>query len=321
MPKISVILPIYNVEKYLSQCLDSIVNQTLKDFECICVNDGSTDNSLSILQEYANKDSRIKIISQENKGVSAARNAGLKSTCCPYITFVDPDDWLQNNYLERLFNVAKETNSDIVECNYNIYYKSYDKTVKYARKDIIKSKKEDNVTYVFRKYYGKVVWNRIYKTELLTQNNILFYEGMTGEDTPFSILSYLYSKKNCFIHEELYFYRANRENSINTNRSKLYKDLFYNVFSLIVELKNRGIWSDILITYYINNCYWDFSSIFKKQVYSDKEKLVEFLKEIMLYIYNNTKSIKNKFKAKFLLIILKIFKIKSYYIIRILKNF
>ncbi|MBR3628081.1 MAG: glycosyltransferase family 2 protein [Elusimicrobia bacterium] len=122
MPKISVIVPTYNVEKYLSQCLDSILNQTFKDFECICINDGSTDNSLSILQKYASKDNRIKIINQENKGLSGARNAALKIVTGKYITFVDSDDFVSSDYLEKLINLAEKENSDIVYCRHKMYY-------------------------------------------------------------------------------------------------------------------------------------------------------------------------------------------------------
>ena len=122
MPKISVIIPVYNVEKYLSQCLDSILNQTFKDFECICVNDGSTDKSLAILQEYVNKDDRIKIINQENKGLSGARNSALKIVNGKYITFIDSDDFVTIDYLEKLINIAEKEDSDIVYCRHKMYY-------------------------------------------------------------------------------------------------------------------------------------------------------------------------------------------------------
>ena len=122
MAQITVILPVYNVEKYLKQCLDSIVNQTFKDFECLCVNDGSTDNSLSILQEYAQKDKRFKIITQKNGGTSVARNTGIKHTNTKYLTFIDSDDWITENYLEILYNKIEETNADIVRASYKFYF-------------------------------------------------------------------------------------------------------------------------------------------------------------------------------------------------------
>ena len=102
MPKISVIVPVYNVEKYLARCLDSIINQTLADIEIICINDGSTDNSLEILNDYAKKDSRIKIIDQTNAGLSCARNAGMQIAQGEYIGFVDSDDWIDLDFYEKL---------------------------------------------------------------------------------------------------------------------------------------------------------------------------------------------------------------------------
>ena len=114
-PKISVILPVYNVEKYLGECLDSIINQTLKDIEVICVNDGSTDNSLSILKEYASKDTRIKIIDKENEGQGYARKVGLENAIGKYILFCDSDDYYADlTAFEELYNYIEKVNVDVV---------------------------------------------------------------------------------------------------------------------------------------------------------------------------------------------------------------
>ena len=120
MPKVSVIIPVYNVEKYLSECLDSVVNQTLKDIEIICVNDGSPDGSAAILEEYAQKDNRIKVITQENRGLSEARNSGLKIASGEYIAFLDSDDYIDLKFFEQLYKRGIESNSDVVVCE-NIY--------------------------------------------------------------------------------------------------------------------------------------------------------------------------------------------------------
>lgn len=106
--KLSVIIPVYNVEKYLKRCLDSVINQTLKDIEILCINDGSTDDSLSILEEYKSKDSRIVIISQGNKGLAATRNVGIENAKGEYLAFVDSDDWINSKFLECLYSSAKE---------------------------------------------------------------------------------------------------------------------------------------------------------------------------------------------------------------------
>lgn len=114
MVKISIIVPVYNTEPYLGQCLDSIINQTLEDIEIICVNDGSTDNSLSVLEEYASKDNRIRIINQENKGQGFARNNGLKNVNGEYVLFVDSDDWIEINTCEVLYKKANELDLDML---------------------------------------------------------------------------------------------------------------------------------------------------------------------------------------------------------------
>ena len=117
-PKVSVIVPVYNVEKYLKRCLDSLINQTLKDIEIIVVNDGSTDNSLDILNKYAENDSRIKVIDKENSGVSDCRNIAMKQMKGKYIMFVDSDDWIDNNALEIMYTKIEEEKSDVVMCTY-----------------------------------------------------------------------------------------------------------------------------------------------------------------------------------------------------------
>src|SRR4051812_9727086 len=117
-PKISIIVPVYNVEKYLSRCLDSLLTQTLTDIEVIAINDGSTDSSLNILINYREMDNRLKIIDQLNGGVSSARNAGIKAANGNYIGFVDPDDWIDNEMYENLYQMVQTEQADIVMCSY-----------------------------------------------------------------------------------------------------------------------------------------------------------------------------------------------------------
>ena len=111
-PKISVIIPCYNVEKYLRECLDSVVNQTLKDIEIICVNDGSTDGTQKILEEYAQKDDRILLINKPNGGLSLARNTGMEKMRGEYVAFLDSDDWVDLDFYEKLYNAAKQNGAD-----------------------------------------------------------------------------------------------------------------------------------------------------------------------------------------------------------------
>ncbi len=131
MPKVSVIIPVYNVEQYLKRCLDSVFNQTLKDIEIICVNDGSTDNSLKILEEYAKNDKRIKIYNQLNKGVGAARNLALAKTGGEYICFIGSDDEYSLNTVEKVYKIAKSNDAEVVQFNYKSFYENKEKIKEY----------------------------------------------------------------------------------------------------------------------------------------------------------------------------------------------
>ena len=135
MPVISVIIPVYNAEKYLEKCLNSVIKQTLKDIEIICINDGSTDGSLNILQKYSEKDKRFIIIDQKNSGQSVARNKGLSVAKGEFIGFVDSDDWIDDDFYEKLYDAAIEYKADIAAGNIlrvnenetNVFYVKYDK--------------------------------------------------------------------------------------------------------------------------------------------------------------------------------------------------
>lgn len=186
MPKVSVIVPIYNVEKYLARCLESLINQTLEDIEIICVNDGSTDNSADILAKFAEKDERIKIITQVNSGLSEARNAGISASTGKFIAFLDSDDFVDLDFYEALYNSAIKNNCDIA-CG-NIIRENNKK----KRKPFINYDKECIASSVKDKYVlTKVpehcyVWNKIYRRENLINSGVRFIRGITYEDMPFT---------------------------------------------------------------------------------------------------------------------------------------
>lgn len=233
MTKLSVIIPIYNVEKYLNECLDSISKQTLKDIEIICIDDGSTDNSPNILKEYLKKDKRIRIITQKNKGQSAARNLGIKESHGEYIAFVDSDDFIEPDMLEKLYAKAKDNNLDMAMCK----IATYDNQTKEIK---------DNVWYymlgVFRDFEKEIFshkdtkeftcniavtpYNKIYKTSLLKDNDILFPEGVIFEDEKFFYDTYLRAKRVSIVDEFLYYYRVNRKGStVDITKENDYTDI------------------------------------------------------------------------------------------------
>jgi glycosyltransferase involved in cell wall biosynthesis len=225
MPKISVIIPVYNVEPYLRKCLDSVIHQTLTDLEIICVNDGSTDGSLAILEEYAPKDSRITIINQENQGIGNARNAGLDKASGKYIYFIDSDDWVEPDTLQKCITIMEE-DSEIDLVGFGAFVekeKVDDEQVKGAQQ--YHSLKNSGLFATSPENIRQMVttvWNKIFKTEIIKKYQILFPEGLWYEDNAFYYEYYLHTKKIYILNEYLYHY-LQRVGSImwNTFQKKL----------------------------------------------------------------------------------------------------
>ena len=226
MPKFSVIIPVYNVEKYLEECLNSVINQTLKDIEIICINDGSTDNSLKILEEYAQKDDRFVILNQENQGQGIARNKAIDIAKGEYISFVDPDDWIELDALEKLYNYFKETNAEVIQFDYTKYIESSNK----YRRNNIKANLLNKYNYdisktntyscfdikgEFYSFAGVMLWNKAYSTAYLRLNNIKCAPNGHGEDHLLALMAVLCTPKVYFLDESLYFYRIRFGSSIH----------------------------------------------------------------------------------------------------------
>lgn len=235
-PKISIIIPVYNVEKYILECLESIVNQTIQDIEIIVINDGTEDNSIEIVKSI--NDKRIKIISQDNKGLSAARNTGLKNANGEYIAFVDSDDFiLINSAYEKMYNIAKKDKSDIVVGN-AMYYYSVDKKyqMKMEKEEFLNSpmKSEDYFVKCLetRRVYVPV-WYNLYRTNLLKENSLYFKEGIYHEDEEFTPRVLLKAKNVSIYQEEFYAYRQ-RIGSIMNSKININKGL--DVFNTCLQL-------------------------------------------------------------------------------------
>lgn len=216
MPKVSIIIPVYNVEKYLRNNLTSVTNQTLKDIEIICINDGSKDSSLDIINEFTQKDSRIKVINQENKGLSTARNTGIDIATGEFIAFLDSDDYVDLDYYEKLYTTAVKHNAEISTAG---IIRKYPKTKEKYR---IKYDKIEETTDVVEMFYLSNIkrypscWNRIYKKELLDRINLRFNDGRTYEDAAFSIRALNNCKKLVTVPEVFYYYVVNNNSIVKT---------------------------------------------------------------------------------------------------------
>jgi glycosyltransferase involved in cell wall biosynthesis len=237
VPKISIIIPIYKVEKYLRSCLDSLCMQTLTDIEIICINDGSPDKCGEILAEYAKNDKRFYIINQENSGSGSARNNGIDHAKGEFIGFVDPDDWVSPDYFETLYNKATINDADISATS-NVL-----KVNKYPRKKSVGFRSEKIIILEEKRkkliYRSGVVWNKLFKKKLVDKYNIRFAETKsTGQDNPFNIIAIATANKIVTTTMGTYYYRVRSDSSIN---SRSLKDIgivevYADIFSLATEL-------------------------------------------------------------------------------------
>ena len=236
--KVSIIIPVYNANKLIERCINSIINQTYKNIEIICVNDGSTDNSLDLLENFNKNDKRVIVISKENAGVSSARNAGIKLATGKYIMFVDSDDYLLENCIEKFIEYAQKEDSEfiisnhLIEKNFKILNNSDIKNIN------IKTKTEfiNNFLLFYKNYMFNQNWNKLFLREKI---KTMFDESRTlGEDMLFNIEYLKNIDKVSFFYEKLYVYNMDNENSI-TKKNKhtekeflelykfLYNDLFF----------------------------------------------------------------------------------------------
>lgn len=226
--KISVIVPVYNTEKYLSKCINSLVNQTLKDIEIIFIDDGSTDNSKNIIQEYAKNDKRIKYFYKENGGQATARNLGLEKAIGEYILFIDSDDFIDKNMLNIMYNIAKSNNLDIVYSDYYIYYSEDNKKIEKSVK--IKTN-NDIINYILS---APSPCNKLFRRDFLIEQRFKFPEGIIYEDFASIPALGINDPKIEYIEKPLYYY-VQSENS--TMRNTEYKPKFENIFEAIENLK------------------------------------------------------------------------------------
>ena len=225
MAKISVVVPVYNVEKYLKECIDSIINQTLEDIEIICVNDGSTDSSLEILNDYAKKDSRIIVINKSNSGYGHTMNMGLNAATGEYVGIIESDDFADKNMFEDLYKLAKEYDADIVKGDwYNYWSKN-----KFARKNnrissakalkLTNSKQDKSLLRI-----NPSVWSAIYKKEFLNKYNIRFLEtpGASYQDLAFSFKIFALAERVILTDKAYLYYRQDNMNSSVKSKTKVY---------------------------------------------------------------------------------------------------
>ena len=211
--KVSIIVAAYNIEDYIKRCMYSIVNQTFKDIEIIVVNDGSTDNTLNIINDFAKNDARIKVINKKNGGLIEARKSGLEIASGEYILFLDGDDWLHLEAIEKLYQEAKKGNFEIVLYNFYLAYDNNKLEEKSSFEEIVKHE-DDYLKLSLTGQIGANIWAKFLKRKFLIDNNIEFVKNITyAEDVATTNLLFMYSPKVSTIDENLHYYYQ-RENSV-----------------------------------------------------------------------------------------------------------
>lgn len=294
MEKVSVIIPVYNASKVIERCLYSIINQTYSNLEIICINDGSTDNSYEKLKQFANKDKRVKIINKKNTGVSSARNSGLDISTGEYILFVDSDDYLETNTIEKLIHIITYEKSDLVIFNYKIKYNNKIIKNKFKLKNISVNKNEflKNLNKYCKKAFINQPWNKLYIKSKISKR---FNENLDlGEDLEFNIKYFSEVKKVSLLNEFLYIYDVTIENSltkVKENSLKELLDLYIEMYMCLYY--NKGLKTSMAMDFYIlkasvyhvNRMYNKEKSIFKKisKMLFQYKYIEKFYKKILSY--------------------------------------
>lgn len=302
MPKVSILVPIYNMSKLLRKCLDSCVNQTLQDIEIICLNDGSTDNSLDIVKEYAQKDSRIVIVDKPNTGYGNSMNIGLDKATGEYIGIVESDDWARLEMFEELYNKANENDLDFIKADY-IRFIGEDKTYEefYTALDIQ------------NKYYNQILnpqknlelfelvmsnWAGIYKREFIQTNNIRHNEtpGASFQDTGFWFQVFSLANKVMFINEPFYMYKADNTTSSRRNKEKVF--CIFEEYKYIYDFLVRTNLKDKLIKVFNYRKFRTYMNDYIRIAPEFRKSFLERMRDELVTAYQNNEIDLSMFSKK-----------------------
>lgn len=289
-PKVSVIIPVYNVEQYLRECLDSVLGQTLKEIEVICVDDGSTDHSLEILREYEKRDSRVKVLTQPNTNAGAARNHGLKYAKGKYLSFLDSDDFFEANMLEKAYQRCERDNLEIVVFRSDQYVqqtKKYQPAPWTIRKELIPAKDVFSFREIEKdrlKCFVGWAWDKLFLRSFVEEHQLTYQEQRTTNDMFFVFAALSQAQRIGTMEDILAHQRKNSTGTLSVTREKSW-DCFYHALNMVSDfLKKTGTWGWMeqdFANYTLNATSWNLSTIAepaRKKLYDklQKEWLFEF---------------------------------------------
>ena len=299
MSKVSVIIPVYNAEKYLRECLDSVINQSLQDIEIICVDDGSTDNSLSVLQEYAVKDTRLKIVEQSNQGAAAARNAGMAAAQGEYLSFLDADDFYCPEALQKAYNSAISVNADMVVFEADFF----DDRQGLLRTERLETKYlaglQEFSAYTVPEFIFQIsscnTWNKLYKREFVQRKGLQYQEIKTANDLCFVYSAIACAEKIAVLKQPLVKHRVLYSGNLQSVKVKSPLDFLLALKLLKQNLQQFGLWKQLKRSYLncaMFHCLYNWQTLDKpgrKQIAAKGQEITELLelaKHSADYYYN-----------------------------------
>lgn len=281
-PYVSIIMPIYNASNFLKESLGGLVQQTLKNIEIICVNDGSTDNSLDIIKEYAYYDHRIQYIDKPNSGYGNTMNEGMKIAKGAYIGILEPDDFAEIDMFEQLYSLAKKYNADVIKSNYYEYRTATDSNSfmevlnEFPYNQVISPQENERIVFM-----RPCIWSAIYRRSMLLENHIYFNEtpGASYQDTAFAFKVWTCAKKVVFTKDAYLHYRIDNENSSVKSSGKIFSicDEFQSIQAFLNQDKTKkDKFSKILQVLKLDSYTWnlnriapEFKSVFRDQIALD----------------------------------------------------
>lgn len=285
MPNVSVVVPVYNTEKYLVQCLDSLKSQTLDDIEFICINDGSTDNSQEILNKYAINDSRFKIIAKKNSGYGHTMNVGIENASGEYIGIVESDDFVEPDMYKTLYENAKLYNADLVKSNFWIYRYGEDIYLKALQNGPylkVFTPRIEEQTVLLR---GQSIWSAIYKKDMILRNNIRFLEtpGASYQDTSFYFITMAVADRVVLLEDAFLHYRQDNPNSSvkSTGKTFLVCDEIKKIWDYLeTKPKIKECLKYIVPEYQWNVYQWNITRLYEKDKFDFLERVYDEFKKL-----------------------------------------
>ena len=304
-PLISVLVPVYNVQHFLPQCLDSILGQTYDNIEIVCVNDCATDKSGEILASYAQKYPKIQVYCHnKNLGLACARNTLLQHAKGEYICFIDSDDWVMPEYVEHLYQMARKNKADVVRCRYLIQDMTYGTLTPCEKKykEFLKpAPSHDSARRFYAALDDTQAWLTLIRTEIIRKYRLSFLPHAIAEDFPFEVLLYQYAKKVVFTEKHLYVYRVGLKSALSADKSRMARDILVNMLNLCQTLKDRGFTQKAVFPLALSYTARAVRRL-RKAPKETREQTDTLCRKAVLFLYENRAATSPMQRAKFTLL-------------------